>query len=184
MQTPFHNLAAEVKKLYGANASMVEVSDIEYSKEFRQLCTQNKCGFYNKNWMCPPAVGAFEDLKEKASRFKWGLVFQTVHKLSKRFDFEGMKDAALIHEDVARRVERHMIDSAGVKDLLLLGVGPCLVCKECTYVEGEACPFPDKAMSSVESYGIDVGKLVKGCSIPYHNGKNTVSYVGCILFSE
>lgn len=184
MKTPFDDLVDEVKKLNVRNAAMVAASDIEYSKEFRQLCAQNKCGSYDKNWMCPPAVVAFEDLLEQASRYKWGLVFQTVHKLSKRFDFEGMIKGAGIHEKVTRGVQNHIIDRIGIKDVLPLGVGPCKVCKACTYLDGEECRFPDKAMASVESYGIDVGNLLKGCGIPYHNGKNTVSYVGCILFNE
>jgi predicted metal-binding protein len=95
-----------------------------------------------------------------------------------------MKDAARIHEKVTRKVQDQMIERSSIKDVLPLGVGPCKVCKECTYTDGEECRFPDKAMASVESYGIDVGKLLKGCRIPYHNGKNTVSYVGCILFNE
>ena len=184
MKKPYHNLVEEVKALDVTNASMIDTSVIHYSEEFRQLCAQNKCGHYDKNWMCPPAVGTFEDLKEKASSYKRGFVFQTVHKLSKRFDFEGMKNAARVHEDIARQVQHHMIATTGIKDVLPLGVGPCKVCKDCNYVDGEACLFPDKAMASLESYGIDVGNLLKGCGIPYHNGKNTVSYVGCILFNE
>jgi predicted metal-binding protein len=184
MTISFDELINEVKVLNVTNASMIDASVIQYSQEFRQLCAQNKCGHYDKNWMCPPAVGAFEVLKKKASKYKLGLVFQTVHKLSKRFDFEGMKNAARIHENIARRVQNHMVDTTGIKDVLPLGVGPCEFCEECTYEKGEACRFPDKAMASVESYGIDVGNLLKGCGIPYHNGKNTVSYVGCILFNE
>lgn len=182
MKTPIHDLASEVKALNVTNASMIDASAIEYSKAFRQLCAQNKCGSYDKNWMCPPAVGAFDDLVEKASKYKWGLVFQTVHKLSKSFDFEGMKGAARLHEQVARRIQSHIIDRTGTNDVLPLGVGPCKACKTCTYVDGETCRFPDKAMASVESYGINAGNLLKACGIPYHNGKNTVSYVGCILF--
>jgi hypothetical protein len=34
----------------------------------------------------------------------------------------------------------------------------------------------------VEAYGIDVMALEKSAGIPYYNGKNTVSYVGLILF--
>lgn len=184
MKISFDDLIDELKALNVTHAALIDASAIRYSQEFRQLCAQNKCGEYGKNWMCPPAIGDFEDLKEKASRHKWGLVFQTVHKLSKRFDFEGMKKAAQSHEDTARKVQHHMIDFTGIIDTLPLGVGPCKVCKECTCVLNEACRFPDKAMASVESYGIDVGNLLKGCGIPYHNGKNTISYVGCILFNN
>jgi predicted metal-binding protein len=89
MKSPYHNLVEEVKALNVTNASMIDASAIKYSEEFRKLCAQNKCGHYDKNWMCPPAVGDFGVLKEKAGKYNWGLVFQTVHKLSKRFDFEG-----------------------------------------------------------------------------------------------
>jgi hypothetical protein len=36
----------------------------------------------------------------------------------------------------------------------------------------------------VEAYGIDVMALEKSAGIPYYNGKNTISYVGLILFRE
>jgi hypothetical protein len=45
------------------------------------------------------------------------------------------------------------------------------------------CRFPDKAVASVESHGIDVTALVTSCGIPYNRGPNTVSYVGLFLFS-
>ncbi|HEY3424048.1 MAG TPA: DUF2284 domain-containing protein, partial [Negativicutes bacterium] len=54
---------------------------------------------------------------------------------------------------------------------------------KCAYQDNEECRFPDKAFASVESYGIDVINLEKACGIPYYNGKNTVSYVGLILFN-
>lgn len=40
----------------------------------------------------------------------------------------------------------------------------------------------DKAVASVESYGIDVNALVTSCGIAYNNGPNTVSLVGLFLF--
>ncbi|KJR47546.1 hypothetical protein UF75_2047 [Desulfosporosinus sp. I2] len=35
----------------------------------------------------------------------------------------------------------------------------------------------------MEACGIDVMALEKTCGMPYYNGKNTVSYVGLILFN-
>ena len=177
------NLIDDILKLNVANASVVEASVIVFSKEFRSLCEQNKCGSYNKNWMCPPAVGPIEDLMAEAGGYRQALVFQTVHSISKSFDFKGMFEAAAKHERVVMGVLKHIIEKYGIKDVLPLGVGPCHFCKECTYIDGEECRFPDKAIASLEAYGIDVAKLLKVCGIPYHHGKNTVSYVGCMLFT-
>nr|WP_282433549.1 DUF2284 domain-containing protein [Desulfosporosinus metallidurans] len=64
-----------------------------------------------------------------------------------------------------------------------LNVGPCTFCSRCTFLDNEPCRFPEKALSSVEASGIDVMALEKSSGIPYYNGKNTVSYVGLILFN-
>jgi len=177
------SLIEDILNLKVANASVVEASVIVYSKQFRALCEQNKCGRYDKNWMCPPAVGPIEDLMAEAGRYGQALVFQTVHGISKSFDFKGMFEAAAKHESVARNVRKHIVEKYDIKEVLLLGAGPCHFCEKCTYIDGEECRLPDKAIASLEAYGIDVGKLLKACGIPYHHGKNTESYVGCILFT-
>jgi predicted metal-binding protein len=133
--------------------------------------------------MCPPLVGPFDELRNKAAQYEKCLVFQTVHPISHSLDWKGMKKAFAVHDDVLRRIIELITGKWGVGDLLSLGAGPCTTCSKCTAPEGPACRFPDKAVASLEAYGIDVGELVKSCAIPYHNGKNTVSYVGCVLFT-
>ena len=176
-------LVNEVLTLNVQNASIVDVSAVRFSKEFRVFCEQNKCGHYNRNWMCPPGLGRFEDLMEQARRYKQGLVFQTVHRLTKSFDFTGMYEGAKIHEQIVRNVLRHFVDRSGIKEVLPLGIGSCKFCEVCAYVEGEKCPYPEKAIASLESYGIDVGHLLKHCGMPYRHGKLTLSYEGCLLFN-
>jgi FKBP-type peptidyl-prolyl cis-trans isomerase 2 len=39
-------------------------------------------------------------------------------------------------------------------------------------------------ISSPEAYGMNVKDLVEKCGMSYINGKNTVSYVGMILFGK
>jgi len=184
MAISFDDLVDEIKTLNVASVAIVDASTIKYSKTFRQLCEQNKCGSYNKNWMCPPGVGPLVELVKKASQYKKALVFQTVHGITKSFDFKGMFEAARTHEGVLREVLALFTRRAGIKDVLPLGVGPCKVCPKCTYEDGEKCRLPDQALPSLEAFGMDVAALLKACGNPYHHGKNTVSYVGCILFTE
>ena len=47
---------------------------------------------------------------------------------------------------------------------------------------GEPCRHPDLAMSSLETYGINVSELAKAAGMKYINGQNTVTYFGAALF--
>lgn len=177
-----NQLVEKAKKLGAAAASAVKTSDIQFSKEFRQLCEQNSCGNYGTNWMCPPAIGTFEELKAEVLKSSEGVVFQTVHTLEDSFDFKGMMKAERVHDIVFRDILDYIQSSIGYEDVLALSVGYCKVCSQCTYPDEKECRYPDKAVASVEAHGIDVNALVTGCNIPYINGPNTVSYVGLFLF--
>jgi predicted metal-binding protein len=184
MASPLTQSADEVLELGATHAALIDAASIEYSAEFRLLCEQNKCGSYGTNWMCPPAVGPFEELRAQATGYTKGLLFQTVHPLSSSFDWQGVKKAFKKHDEVLRRIMRHLEERYGASAMLPLGAGPCTTCEECAAVKKEPCRLPEKAVASCEAYGIDVAALVGKHNIPYHHGKNTISLVGCILFAS
>lgn len=184
METVLSDLVKDAIVLKATHASITEVAEITFNEDFRKLCEQNSCGSYNKNWMCPPAVGPFNDLKEKALEFKQGLLFQTVHPIASSLDWKGMLEGGLNHTKIFRKILDSMENNYTFKEILPLNAGPCTYCAKCAYLAGEKCKFPDKAVSSVEARGIDVMALVKASGIPYNNGKNTVSYVALILFKS
>lgn len=176
-----NQLVEKAKDSGAAAAGAVNTSDIKFSREFRTLCEQNSCGKYGTNWMCPPAVESFDQVKAKVLKFSKGVVFQTVYKLKDSFDFEGMVKAAQIHDHVFRDIQEYIQSQMAPADVLALNAGDCKVCEKCTWPDGEECRFPDKAVASLEAYCIDVNALVTGCGIQYINGQNTVSYVGLFL---
>ena len=182
METFFSDLVKDVIALNATHATIVEVAEIKFNEDFRKLCEQNACGSYNKNWMCPPAVGPINNLKERALGFKQGLLFQTVHPIARSLDWKGMLEGGVNHTKIFRKILECMENNYHFKEILPLNAGPCTYCAQCSYQVGETCQFPDKAVSSVEANGIDVMALVKASGIPYNNGKNTVSYVALILF--
>lgn len=181
MKTVLSDLLKEVLALNAARAAIVKVAEIKFNEDLRKLCEQNSCGSYNKNWMCPPAVGPIQVLQERALGFKHGLLFQTVHQLEDSLDWEGMQEGKARHTKLFRTILDSMENNENFKELLPMNAGSCTYCPECSYVVGEKCRFPDKAVSSVEANGIDVMALVKDNGIPYNNGNNTVSYVSLIL---
>ncbi len=168
-------------RLGATRSAIVNVSDVQFSDTFRQLCEMNSCGKYRTNWMCPPAVGDYEELKNQVLKFKKGLVVQTVYQMEDSFDFEGMMKAKEIHEKVYRDIIEQIRSENLLDPMLPLNAGVCSFCEHCTYPDA-GCLYPDKALASVEAYGIDVTALVTACGIPYNNGVASVSYVGAVFF--
>lgn len=182
MNPQIKELMSFLESLGVTRTALISTEDITFNPEFRGQCEQNVCGNYNKNWMCPPGVGAFTDLREKALGYKQGLVFQTVYQLEDSFDIEGMMESTIQHTKISRQAIAYIREKGLFEELLPLNVGPCTYCEPCAFLEGQECRAPEEAIASVESYGIDVTALVKSCGIPYNNGVNTVSCVGLILY--
>jgi len=176
-----------VKLALESNASYAAIADtskIEFHEDFRKACEKNVCGMYNTNWMGPPAIGPISELMKRVEKYKQGLLFQTVHELSGSFDLKGMIQGQAIHETIFRTILEKINYEYNFEQILPLNAGCCKICSKCAYLDGEKCRHPDQAVASVEAYGIDVMALEKSSGIPYYNGKNTVSYVGLILFNE
>jgi len=177
-------LVKDALESMATRAAIVDAAEIRFHEEFRKACERNACGQYNTNWMGPPAIGPIEELIGKVRKYKQGLLFQTVHPVSGSFDLKGMLEGKKNHEQVFRDLLKKIKNKYDFEDLLPLNAGCCRICPKCGYLDHEPCRHPDEAVSSLEAYGIDVGALEKSVGIPYHNGKNTVSYVGLILFKE
>lgn len=165
-----------------AHTSITDVANITFSSEFRDACKQNMCGKYNRNWMCPPAVGEINYMMDEAKQYDKAVVFQTIFDLEDSYDFEGMTEAKKTHDSLILETIKYLkqLDSSA----LIMGAGSCTVCAECAMLSGESCKFPGLAFSSLEAYGIAVSELAKACRLNYINGVNTVTYFGLVLFKN
>ena len=88
--------------------------------------------------MCPPGIGAAEELIAEIGSFDRGVMYQNVYPLEDSFDYEGMVDARRQHHACSARIHEHLSG-----DMLHLSVGGCGVCGTCAQRTGEACRFPD-----------------------------------------
>ncbi len=166
-----------------SNAEIIDGTQIVCDKIFREQCKSNACGVYGKCWMCPPDIGEIEALIDEVRSYSKGLLYQTIAELEDSFDFEGMIEARKNHGEKSRKLDR-LLKEEGFGNFLHLSVGGCGVCSPCAKVKGEPCRFPEKALSSLEGYGINVSATVKSTSMKYINGANTVTYFGIVLFRE
>ena len=115
--------------------------------------------------------------------FDRGLLYQTVGALEDSFDIEGMREAKARHVRVSQRLLDTLQPQLG-RDTLHLTVGGCGLCAECAKQKDLPCRHPERALPSLEGYGIDVYNTARNTSLRYVNGPNTVTYFGLILFKD
>lgn len=163
-------------------SSIVTTDKIELDRSFRAMCESNACGMHGKCYMCPPDVGDIDELMAEVTKYDYALVYQTVTQLEDSYDFEGMIEAKKKSYPLAQKL-REPFETLKIKKVLHLGAGGCGVCEICAKRTGEPCRFPEIAMPSLESYGINVSALAKASDMKYINGQNTVTYFGAVLFS-
>ncbi len=178
-----NKIIEKVKELGAHKCAFIDAKDIKTDRAFRDMCEMNSCGVYGKCYMCPPDVGDIEMLMNEITSYDRAFVYQTVSELEDSFDFEGMAAAKKRTYPLAQAL-RSVFCEAGITDALHLGAGGCGVCKVCAKRTDEPCRFPDKAMPSLEAYGINVSELAKAAGMKYTNGQNTVTYFGAVLFKE
>ena len=164
------------------HAAILDTSKIQFHEDFRKACEKNVCRKYDATWTGPPAIGPISTLKDRVLRYQQGLLFQTVHAVASSFDIKGMFEAAKAHHVVFLEFLEKIRRKYPIANLLPLDAGCCSVCEKCAYLDKEPCRHPDQAFSSVEAYGMNVIALQKSAGIPHYHGKNTVCYVGLILY--
>lgn len=154
----------------------IHTSEIFFSEEVRQICARNQCQNYGKTWACPPAVGTFEECRDKCLSYSYGFVFASSYELEDSFDFEGMLHGHRQFKSVCDNLHKLLAQPS-----LLLSNEGCIRCASCTYPE-TPCRFPEKLFPSLEGYGILVTALAECAGIPYRYGTNSVSYFGLVCY--
>lgn len=171
-------LAARVMALGATRVAVIDAGLVVTDKSFRDMCAANSCGLYGKCYTCPPDVGDIEVLMASLQRYRRVLVYQTVGELEDSFDYEGMVAAKQAHYQLSQNIHPLLTE----KGALHLAAGGCGVCRPCAKQVGEPCRHPDKALTSLEAYGVNVSLLAKAAGMKYINGQNTVTYFGAIFY--
>jgi predicted metal-binding protein len=161
-----------------SNAGELNTEALVFMPEVREMCSADRCHQYGKNWRCPPGCGSIEDAAEKAARYGYGILVQTIGKMNGDFDYEAISASSAKHkEDFAALVKRIR---ARYDDVLPMGAGTCELCEACTYPDAP-CRYPDESISSMEAYGLWVSEVCKLSGIPYYHGPHTITFTSCYL---
>lgn len=175
-------LVQEALRQGAAKAAVITREQVVLSAAFRDSCEANTCGKYGNCYMCPPDVGDIDALMAQVWAYPRALVYQTITPLEDSFDYEGMVAAASAHVQLSQRLQGKLSQMLS-PGYLHLTSGGCGLCDECLKRENKPCRYPDQALPSVESYGVDVYHTVKDTELKYINGANTVTYFAMVLFA-
>lgn len=149
-----------------------------FREEVRAMCRADRCRSYNKTWTCPPGCGTLEEMRRKVSAFTDGILVETIGKMEDEFDYEAIEAAAAVHKKHFQALVATLRKKGYV--VFPMGAGRCTICKECTYPDAP-CRAPELAMPSMEAAGLLVSDVCERCNIPYYNGKNTTTFIACVL---
>lgn len=172
------DIEKEAKALGFDTAVPFDPAILQARQDIRDMCNADKCMIFGKNWGCPPHCGTVEECQTKMHSYKRGILLQTTGHMTKAIDSKCYRETE----------RRHLTAFYALADLvrreypqaLCLGAGGCRICKKCAYPD--PCRFPEKAMSSMEGYGLFVTQVCRDVGVPYHYGERTITYSACVLF--
>jgi len=164
-------------------AVMLGRAQLVASPMFREICRGNGCGKYGRCWVCPPEIGEIDALIASLAAYDRVLWYQSIADIEDSFDIEGMFNAGRAHAQLSQRLS-DALKSRGHTGFLHLSCGGCHLCERCAKEDALPCRHPDRALPSLEGYGIDVYGTTKDTPLKYINGQNTVTYFGAVLFRE
>ena len=166
----------------GFCAAVIPAKEIPVDGAFRRFCEDNLCGKFNANYSCPPACGTVAEVHQRLFAQDRALVLEMI------WDVNGYDDKEFIFSS-RNKLNRTVLQLAeqlretGVVGFCL-GYGGCPLCDPCKQAEGKPCAFPEKRISCLSAYCIDVGKLAQKCGLPFAWSNDKLHLFGMILFRE
>lgn len=173
-----NDLLQRAKELGFDTAVALDPALLDARADVRAECRADRCGIYGKNWGCPPYCGTVQECGEKMRAYRRGILLQTVGHMTKAID-------SRCYRETERRHIRMLYEFADqvrgrYPGALILGAGGCRACKRCAYPE--PCRFPERAVSSMEGYGLFVTQVCRDAGAYYHHGELTITYTACVLY--
>ena len=150
-------------------------------QRIRDLCHEDKCGNYGKNYMCPPGVGSLEDTANKLKGFQRGVLLRYSRPLKLRGDRGEATQAKIDFHGKILKLEG-FLKGEGMSQVWGMIGGSCELCEGCKAKGSEPCLYPDQARTSMEAIGVDVLALLARFGLDTEFRPDRITWTGCILF--
>lgn len=153
----------------------IKTSDVIITQDVFKQCERNTCGNFGKNHACPPKAGSEEERIARVMKYEDAFLINIVLSIKSRQD---MMDSGILFNDAVTKLQNEFES----EDVLIMGAGPCLVCKECAALIDEPCRFPEKTQYSMEGSGIDVVRMSINSGMTYNAGMGKAAFFCMVLY--
>lgn len=162
------------------NCRILPAEEVRFDHSLRKYCEINYCGNYGNNYSCPPECGTPQEMEEKARKYRWVLVLQTVTPVKDLTDDAETRVIKHRHNQMTWELADKLSQFQG--EFLPAMAGPCQICKDCGKKEGKPCCFPERMASCLSAYCIHVADLAEKCEMPYW-GQQEAAFFSLLFFS-
>ena len=161
------------------HAKQIHPSSVVTAPWVRLKC-QSGCGNYDRSYCCPPETSTPENTRAILDTYQRAILF---HKEAPRTPDRGKQFKKYF--DMLVDLEGEMFKDGHYKAFIYLA-GPCMLCKECTKLQGDLCKFRNKARPSMEACGIDVYQTARnnGFFIETLREKTETQNTYCVLLVD
>lgn len=172
----------ELAENEGFFAAVIPTEDIVVDYKFRKFCEDNLCGRYGANYSCPPDCGTPQEMHQKILSRNSALVLHKVFEIDSIQDKEAVLSAKnAINYGVLDFAQQ--IRDKGV-DVIPLGYSGCPLCSPCKRSLNQPCAHPDKKISCLSAYCIDVAKLAERSEMEFCWSQDKLYLFGMVLFDK
>lgn len=172
----------ELVREEGFAAAFIDPKQIPVVPGFRMFCEENRCGKYGANYSCPPDAGTVEELRDKLQAEEKAIVLTSHWAMDGYDDTEAVAFARKAHNSAIRRILDAMRE--GGWNGFAAGSGGCSLCNPCKKVLGEPCAFPDKRISCISAFCVNVTELAQKCGLEFSWDPGQLSLFGIIAYHE
>ena len=166
----------------GFYAAIIPAGDVPVDPKFRQFCEQNLCGQYGANYSCPPDCGSVEDLHQTILAQKKALVISTIWDIESFENKAAIQHAKKTHNAAVLRLMEKAKNAGCIG--FCSGYNGCPLCEPCKRKENLPCAHPDKQISCMSAYCIDVAKLAQRCGLEFGWVSGKLFLFGMIAYHE
>lgn len=151
----------------------IALDDIIFSTDVFSQCARNTCGNFGAYYTCNG--GTIEESKERILKYKQAFLVNKIVELKRGKEMmESLKCVADTNDALRKAFEDEKV--------MLMGAGPCTICKTCAIREEKPCRHPDKIQYSMEGSGIDVVRMSINHKMTYNAGRGKIGYFSLVLF--
>lgn len=166
----------------GFAAAFIDPKDIPVVPAFRMFCEENRCGKYGANYSCPPDCGTVEELHNRLLAEKKAVILTSHWEVDGYEDKEAVQFARKAHNEAVLRV-MEAVKQGGWKGFAA-GYGGCALCSPCKRAQGKPCAFPEKRISCMSAYCINVAELAQKCGLEFSWDPGKLYLFGMIAYHE